>query len=154
MDFIDLIGMSLTYMSTNKYDINFSRSEIESNFSRLINQLWKTIPMRENQEEMKKQKQMVKQCLSQLFFPSYQVLFTPRSLIFKREEDTIIIDENNFDFIQFYIDEISCFSKQRKDEEYNPQSKKAKEIAEKLKRGRCRKYFYSIHFVSCYWSKN
>lgn len=39
----------------NKYNINFSNEDIARNNHRLTNQLWKLIPMRENDEDWKKQ---------------------------------------------------------------------------------------------------
>ena len=38
-----------------KYDITISRELFEKNVTRLTNQLWKLIPMRENEEDWKKQ---------------------------------------------------------------------------------------------------
>lgn len=38
-------------MTKDKYDINFPEEIIEQNLKRLINQLWKLIPMRENNED-------------------------------------------------------------------------------------------------------
>lgn len=45
---------------TNKYDINFPSESIEKNAMRLTNQLWKLIPMRENDEDWLKQLNSVK----------------------------------------------------------------------------------------------
>ena len=39
----------------NKYDFNFELEDITINIRRLTNQLWKLIPMRENNEDWKKQ---------------------------------------------------------------------------------------------------
>lgn len=39
----------------NKYEIEFSEEEVQHNLLRLTNQLWKLIPMRENEEDWKKQ---------------------------------------------------------------------------------------------------
>lgn len=39
----------------NKYDINFSKEEIKDEIIRLTNQLWKLIPMWENNEDWEKQ---------------------------------------------------------------------------------------------------
>lgn len=39
----------------NKYNINFSKEEIKNEIIRLTNQLWKLIPMWENNEDWKKQ---------------------------------------------------------------------------------------------------
>lgn len=39
----------------NKYDIEISNEVVEKNLSRLVNQVWKLIPMKENEEDWKKQ---------------------------------------------------------------------------------------------------
>ena len=41
--------------SLNKYNINFTTQDIMCNGRRLTNQLWKLIPMRENNEDWEKQ---------------------------------------------------------------------------------------------------
>lgn len=42
-------------MTNNKYGIFFAKDIVEKNIKRLTNQLWKLIPMRENQEDWHKQ---------------------------------------------------------------------------------------------------
>ena len=42
-------------MIQTKYDFLFTRESIDQNIKRLTNQLWKLIPMRENQEDWEKQ---------------------------------------------------------------------------------------------------
>lgn len=42
-------------MIDNKYEINISKSDFQKNLYRLINQLWKLIPMREHEENWQKQ---------------------------------------------------------------------------------------------------
>ena len=39
----------------SKYDIEFSNETIKKNINRLTNQLWKLIPMKEHEEDWKKQ---------------------------------------------------------------------------------------------------
>ena len=39
----------------DKYEIEFNRADIIKNIRRLTNQLWKLIPMRENEEDWQKQ---------------------------------------------------------------------------------------------------
>lgn len=39
----------------NKYNIDFQQEDIIKNIRRLTNQLWKLIPMRENEEDWQKQ---------------------------------------------------------------------------------------------------
>lgn len=40
---------------TNKYDIDFNIEDVNINIQRLTNQVWKLIPMRENNEDWKRQ---------------------------------------------------------------------------------------------------
>lgn len=86
------------------------------------------------QPELKKQKTMVDQILH-LLFPMYQILMTPRSILFKLEDSSFIIDEGNFEILQKALTQILCLQ-QSGQQVYNPQGKKAKEIAQKLQRGR------------------
>lgn len=43
----------------NKYNIEFTSEDINANIIRLTNQLWKLIPMRENNENWEKQLEIV-----------------------------------------------------------------------------------------------
>jgi len=53
---INLLGIGLVkIVSSNKYDINFSKESVSKNLTRLTNQFWKLIPMRENNENWQKQ---------------------------------------------------------------------------------------------------
>ena len=91
-----------------------------------------------NEKETVDKKEMVKSTFT-LFFPKYQIIFTPRSIIFRQGEQSIIVDETTFEFLQQTMILICCLNKNGVgNENYNPQSKKAKEIAEKLMRGRQR----------------
>ena len=73
-----------------------------------------------------------------LYFPDYQLKFLPRSigLFNQNTKEMKIIDDNNFEILQAYIKDIICLSEEEGD--YNPGDAKAKEIAEKIKRGRQR----------------
>ena len=74
-----------------------------------------------------------------LLFPQYKVLFTPRTLILLQGEEQFIIDETNFENLQIAISEICCLKNGPMDQTtFNPADSKAKEIAEKLMRGRQR----------------
>lgn len=42
-------------MLQNKYNVEFSKDVINKNIARLTNQMWKLIPMKENNENWKKQ---------------------------------------------------------------------------------------------------
>ena len=72
-----------------------------------------------------------------LLFPNYQIFITPRAISMNCEGRNIIIDEGNFEEIQQIISQVFCLSKTDQ-KAFNPQNKKAKEIADKLMRGRQR----------------
>ena len=77
--------------------------------------------------------------LFQLIFPKYQVMFTPRSMIVKVDDNTIMVDENNFQYLQEVIREMFCLNSSSNDiHNFNPGDAKAKEIADKLMRARQR----------------
>ena len=71
----------------------------------------------------------------QLLFPNCQIFITPRSISLSHSAGNGIIDENNFEIIQQIIGQIFCLSKTDQ-KSFNPSDKKAKEIANKLMKGR------------------
>ena len=74
-----------------------------------------------------------------LFFPKYKVMFTPRSVLISGEGQTIQIDESNFEYLQAALSNICCMKTGPMDQTtFNPGNAKAREIAEKLMRGRQR----------------
>ena len=74
-----------------------------------------------------------------ILFPKYKVLFTPRSFILSFGDQQFIIDENNFEVLQDVISDICCLKTGPMDQTtFNPSDAKAKEIADKLMRGRQR----------------
>ena len=74
-----------------------------------------------------------------LLFPNHKVMFTPRSMLFSGNGETIQIDEKNFEFLQAAITNICCLKTGPMDQQsFNPADSKAREIAEKLMRGRQR----------------
>lgn len=90
------------------------------------------------ERETADKKEAVKQVFS-LFFPKQQLILTPRSIIVKdnNENNNITIDESNFEFLQKTINQICCIDTgPMETRAFNPQSKKAKEIANKLMRAR------------------
>lgn len=77
--------------------------------------------------------------LFQLIFPGSQVIFTPMSILLNKEGQQILVDENNFDILQEMIKQIFCVNSGPMDQAtFNPADEKAREIAEKLMRGRQR----------------
>lgn len=94
--------------------------------------------MTEKNKELIGKQQAVKDLCS-LFVPKYKVSFTPFSMMFIGEGQSIVIDENNFDFFQDTISSICCLKSNPNGlQEFNPADEKAREIAEKLMRGRQR----------------
>ena len=85
-------------------------------------------------------KRIAVQSVCTLLFPEYKVMFTPSSMIFSSQDgQTLIIDENNFEYLQTAISDITCMKTGPMDQtSFNPGDAKAREIAEKLMRGRQR----------------
>ena len=74
-----------------------------------------------------------------LLFPSSKVFFTPRSMLISGGNGNIQIDETNFEYLQAALSNICCMKTGPMDQQsFNPANAKAKEIAEKLMRGRQR----------------
>lgn len=72
-----------------------------------------------------------------LLFPNGQVLFTPRALLLNIGEQSINIDENNFENLQSILSAVFCLKESGQDT-FNPANEEARKIAEKLMRGRQR----------------
>ena len=90
------------------------------------------------QEKEAIDKKLAVQSVCTLLFPKHKVVFTPRSMLLAGETQ-IMIDENNFEFLQAAISDICCLKTGPMDQQaFNPADKKAREIAEKLMRGRQR----------------
>ncbi len=89
-----------------------------------------------NEKEVRDKKEAVISVLT-LVLPDYTVLFTPNSLLFKKDDLMITIDEDNFEIFQQALREIFCMSDGPMDQQtFNPANKKAKEIADKIMKGR------------------
>lgn len=133
---IGLIGQSDFFTGIQCLCLNktmFAKDEIDllntSNF-----QIFMTIM----QQKETVDKKFAVQQVCNLFFPNYKLVFTPRSMLFFKDDNTSIqIDENNFEFLQKSISEICCMKDGPMDQQsFNPANEKAREIAEKLMRGR------------------
>lgn len=72
-----------------------------------------------------------------LLFPNKKVVFTPRSINFIEDNNSSIIDEQNFEILQEIIKDVFCVRSDTS-QGFNPQSERAKEIAAKLMRARSR----------------
>lgn len=124
--------IGLQTLSINKNMLAQGNSVLESttNF-----QIFMTI-MKE--QETKDKKDAVIN-LFQLVFPGSQVIFTPMSILLNKEGQQTLVDENNFDTLQEMIKQIFCVNSGPMDQAtFNPADEKARQIAEKLMRGRQR----------------
>ena len=124
--------IGLQTLSINKNMLAQGNSVLESttNF-----QIFMTI-MKE--QETKDKKDAVKNFF-QLVFPGSQVIFTPMSILLNKEGKQTLVDENNFEILQEIIKQIFCVNSGPMDQAtFNPADEKAREIAEKLMRGRQR----------------
>lgn len=83
-------------------------------------------------------KDSVLQLLS-ILFPHYRVLLTPRSLLFQGDGDSKMVDESNFEQMQNILRQVFCAITGPMDQQaFNPANEQAREIAQKLMRGRQR----------------
>lgn len=74
-----------------------------------------------------------------ILFPKYKVMITPRSLLFQGEGDSHMVDESNFEPMQEIIRTVFCANTGPMDQQaFNPANDQAREIAQKLMRGRQR----------------
>lgn len=79
-----------------------------------------------------------KQCVLEvlnLLFPNFNPIFTPRGFILKKSEESVIIDESNFESLQKVLQEVFCLSASGQ-QSFNPGNDAAKKIADKLMRAR------------------
>ena len=83
-------------------------------------------------------KAAVKKVLS-LVLPKYSVMLTPKTILVKDDTDSFMIDEDNFEAFQEALKMIFCAKTGPMNQQaFNPANAKAKEIADKLMRGRKR----------------
>lgn len=77
--------------------------------------------------------------LLDILFPKYKVMITPRSLLFQGEGDSHMVDGSNFEQMQEVIRVVFCANTGPMDQQaFNPANEQAREIAQKLMRGRQR----------------
>ena len=91
-------------MYSEKYNITFSREAIIKNIQRLTNQLWKCIPMRENDEDCEKQLDTVKIEIAGLS----EMFMKPQLLQLLSKLEGLRIEETNFELYRKTIFE--CIS--------------------------------------------
>lgn len=134
---IGLIGESDFFVGVQTITIYKSMFSQDENVLENISsfQIFMTI-MTERETSDKKDKVMN---VFKIIFPKYQVFLTPRSLLFREGEETIIVDETNFEAFQRVARLVFCSKNGDMDKQaFNPANEKAKEIADKLMKGRQR----------------
>lgn len=87
-----------------------------------------------NEKQLQDKKEAVEQVLT-LLFPKFKIIFTPRSIFMNSSEVNVTIDEGNFEKLQDVLIQQFCL-KGSGQEQFNPQSQKAREIAQKLMKAR------------------
>ena len=91
-----------------------------------------------NDKSTADKKAAVKKVLS-LVLPKYSVMITPKTILVKDDTESFMIDEDNFEALQEALKKIFCAKTGPMNQQaFNPANAKAKEIAEKLMRGRQR----------------
>ena len=94
-------------------------------------------------EQLQQENPVIKEyiiSLLTLLFPGYKVIFMPQSIILNdmEKKENILIDDNNFEELQALLNQIFCVNSGAMGENtnFNPQGKKAQEIADKIMAGR------------------
>lgn len=120
--------MGVQLLSVNKSMYETSETDLSemTNFDIFIQLM--------NSPELKDQKSKVQQALSMLF-PSYQIMMTPRAIVFNQEGNSFMLDEGNFESFQQQLGQMLCLQ-QSGQQAFNPGGNKAREIAQKLQRAR------------------
>ena len=120
--------------------LNIDKDLLDQDKTRLQNtnnfQIFMTIM---SEKETKDKKEAVKTLLN-ILFPNCNIMFSPRSIILSNQQNVnTLIDESNFEYLQAVFKQIFCVSSAKSQQAgFNPANDKAKEIAEKLMRGRKR----------------
>ena len=121
-------GIQCLCIDKNKISVEEESVKNKTNF-----ELFMTIF---NQKEDVKKKLAIQQVCT-LLFPKFKVNFTPRSIMLLGGSAPLIIDSNNFDFLQQAIALIGCLnSSSNNSQDFNPANQRAMEIAKKLMKGR------------------
>lgn len=71
-----------------------------------------------------------------ILFPSYEMTWTEDALVFTKDSQTFYIRKDTFPIFQQMLVDICCLKDRNNDTSYNPKSKVAQQIAEKIKKGR------------------
>ena len=131
---IAFLGESEFFVAVQCLNINRNMIKQDKNLLQNTNnfQIFMTIM---SEPEAKEKKEATKQLLS-LLFPNHKAIFSPRSLMLQGDH-LITIDEHNFEILQAIITQVFCLNNTVSQQQgFNPANEKAREIAEKLMKGR------------------
>lgn len=135
---ISFIGEQMFFVGLQTLMLNKNMLNVQGNSlleSTTNFQIFMTIM---NEQETRDKKEAVLSLL-QIVFPLHQTIMTPRAILLKGSETQSLIDDGNFEVLQDYLKEIFCINSGPMDQtNFNPADEKAREIAEKLMRGRQR----------------
>lgn len=135
---IALIGESAYFTAIQTLTINKNMVSFQGEKDLEVISNFQIFMMIMTEKETADKKQNVLDILG-LMFPQYKITIFPRSLIFNAGGNSIMIDESNFEYLQQAVKDIFCLSLSPTDQtSFNPANAQAKEIADKLMRGRAR----------------
>lgn len=113
---MNLIGLYLEQvLLINKYNIQFADSSFSANINRLTNQIWKLIPMRENNEDWHKQLETV---ILEIAGLGEIFLHNPLFLQLLSKLEGLLVTETNFEMYRKTVFETISLIQQIK-KEYN-----------------------------------
>ena len=89
------------------------------------------------QEKQASDKKKAVQKVLTVLFPTMKVILTPQSILLNEDNNSSIIDATNFEDLQEILRKVFCMDNAAMDQQtFNPKGAKAKEIVQKLMRGR------------------
>ena len=133
---IGFIGEDSFFMAVQTFVVNTDMLEMDKSDLKNTNN-FQIFMMIMNSPETKDKKQCILDLLK-ILLKGQQVIFTPQTFLIKSADQTIIIDDKNFNYFQDAIKNIFCLNKSFNNGEtqYNPSDKRAKEIVDKIMKGR------------------
>ena len=135
---ISMLGESVYFIGAQCLSVYKTMFIQDKNLLSQINNF--QIFMKIMQEKEAQDKKQAVQDVLLLLFPNWQVLFTPNSLLFRQRDgqgENVIIDADNFEILQKVLRQIFCVDNGPMNQQtFNPADDKAREIAQKIQRGR------------------
>lgn len=128
-DFFSALGFFTIKKEILKEKIGINNLENFSNYEIFLELV--------NNKEIEEKKELVLSFLSLIIIGRTVKITKNGIMLFKKDSEIITVEKENFELLQEIVKEIFCIKEKEKNElNYNPKGKKAKEIAEKLLKGR------------------